>query len=202
METKPTLAIFDFDGTLTKDDSLKHFLRFYLGTPLFLWMLIRSLPDLFAFKVLKKIDNGEAKQRVLCRCIGGHKVECVRVAAQNFGINELPKHLKPEALKKMEWHLAAGHLVGICSASVELYLKPFAQKWGFEHQVCGSVLEVVEGKFTGRLVGKNCWGKEKVNRIQEKFGNLQNYVFYAYGDTKGDADMLALADFPFYRCYA
>jgi phosphatidylglycerophosphatase C len=164
-------------------------------------MLFRSLPDLFAFKILKSIDNGEAKQRVLQRCIGGHDVEVLTNKAVLFAQTELPKHLKPDAFKKLSWHLSEGHQVGICSASVELYLKPFAARWGFSENVCGSVLEIQEGKFTGRLIGNNCWGQEKYQRLVTHFGSLENYTFYAYGDTRGDKEMLEAADFPFFRKY-
>lgn len=54
-------------------------------------------------------------------------------------------------------------------------------------------------RLTGRILGRNCHGAEKVSRIREAF-NLSDYDdIYAYGDTKGDKPMLALAKHAFYK---
>jgi phosphatidylglycerophosphatase C len=55
------------------------------------------------------------------------------------------------------------------------------------------------GHATGRLAGLNCWGPEKVRRLIEYAGPKENYLLYAYGDSRGDREMLNLADNPFYR---
>jgi phosphatidylglycerophosphatase C len=54
-------------------------------------------------------------------------------------------------------------------------------------------------QFTGSLVGPNCRGPEKERRLRawldgEGFGS---YVLYAYGDSSGDDQMLAMANHPF-----
>ena len=46
-------------------------------------------------------------------------------------------------------------------------------------------------------MGKNCWGTEKVRRLQELVGSKEGYVLYAYGDTRGDRELLEYADHPF-----
>ncbi|MCB1149091.1 MAG: HAD-IB family hydrolase, partial [Chlamydiia bacterium] len=56
-----------------------------------------------------------------------------------------------------------------------------------------------KGVLTGKLLGANCRGPEKVRRILETFGPKESYLLYAYGDSAGDREMLALADHPFFR---
>jgi len=55
------------------------------------------------------------------------------------------------------------------------------------------------GVVTGKLLSKNCYGIEKANRIQEVY-NLSDYKhIYAYGDSRGDRELLELADESFYK---
>lgn len=54
-------------------------------------------------------------------------------------------------------------------------------------------LEQKDGKLTGKFNGNNCYGTEKVLRIKEKYNLKEFEKIYAYGDSKGDREMLALA---------
>ena len=58
------LALFDFDGTITKDDSLLKFIRFVVGDGRFVFGLVVLSPILVAYK-LKLIPNYKAKQKML-----------------------------------------------------------------------------------------------------------------------------------------
>jgi phosphoserine phosphatase len=60
--------------------------------------------------------------------------------------------------------------------------------------VLGTQVEVIDGKLTGRFLSKNCYGQEKVNRILSLYPNRQEYNLTAYGDSRGDKEMLAFAD--------
>ena len=51
------------------------------------------------------------------------------------------------------------------------------------------------GRCRGTLDAPNCRGPEKVNRLLARFGAKPD-VLYAYGDSSGDRDLLALADHP------
>jgi phosphoserine phosphatase len=61
-------------------------------------------------------------------------------------------------------------------------------------KVVGTQIEVIDGKLTGRFLSKNCYGQEKVNRILSLYPNRQDYHLTAYGDSRGDKEMLAFAD--------
>ncbi|MDQ1268592.1 MAG: phosphatidylglycerophosphatase, partial [Campylobacterota bacterium] len=53
--------------------------------------------------------------------------------------------------------------------------------------------EFKDGLFSGRFSTINCHGKEKARRIKEHL-NIDEYeTIYAYGDSSGDNEMLALA---------
>ena len=72
----------------------------------------------------------------------------------------------------------------IISASPEFLLKPVAQKYNF--QLIATVIDT----STGKLVGKNCYGEEKVNRLI-KTGIKQFDKFYS--DSLSDTPLSKLA---------
>jgi phosphoserine phosphatase len=61
----------------------------------------------------------------------------------------------------------------------------------------GTEFEVVEGKYTGRIAGKNCKGKEKARRLQTEVDLSDSVEIYGYGDSKSDKNFLTLVGKPF-----
>lgn len=195
--TPPVVAVFDFDGTLTKRDSFLPFLCWAVGWPQFLWgMLILSL--VLVKLALKLTPNGRAKEAFLTHFLSSWTEEKLLRVAQSFAVRELPKMLRPEAVKRLRWHEQQGHQLVVVSASPEVYLLPWAQSMGFS-QVLGTRLEVKSGIVTGRILGKNCYGPEKVERLKAWLGDFSGYCLYAYGDSKGDRELLAAAKYAYYR---
>ena len=66
--------------------------------------------------------------------------------------------------------------------------------------VVGTRIEVVDGKVTGRFLTANCYGPEKVRRVQALLsGARDHYHITAYGDSRGDKEMLQYADERHYK---
>ena len=66
-------------------------------------------------------------------------------------------------------------------------------------EVLGTQIEVEDGKLTGRFKSNNCYGAEKVRRIQEAISDRSLYEIEAFGDSRGDKEMLAFADQGHYK---
>jgi phosphatidylglycerophosphatase C len=80
----------------------------------------------------------------------------------------------------------------IVTASPEDIVAPFARGLGADALI-GTRLKVdSEGRLTGALDGRNCRGPEKVRRLHEVFGPDMKLA-QAFGDTRGDREMLAIA---------
>jgi len=195
---KRIIAAFDFDGTITKRDSMPAFIKFMSTIPDFLSGSMRMLPYLILFK-LNIIPNDLAKEKLFKIFFSGMNDKKFNIIAGRFSakINDM---INPEALEKIKWHQKMGHHVIIISASAENWIKPWAAANGI-HQVLATQLEVINGQMTGNFISKNCHGQEKVNRLFEVYPERHNYTLYAYGDTNGDKELLALADHAFYRSF-
>ena len=61
-------------------------------------------------------------------------------------------------------------------------------------KVLGTQVEVSDGRLTGRFLSRNCYGQEKVNRILACYPDRESYHLIAYGDSRGDEQLLAFAD--------
>lgn len=184
------IAFFDFDGTITTHDSLIKFVQFAVGYRKFLIGCLVLTPMLVLYK-LKLIPNDVAKQRMLSYFFRGWEASTFQKIATQYSLEEISHIVRPEAMKKISWHKNEGHTVVIVSASLESWLAPWCQKNSLD--VIATELEIVDGIVTGRFLSKNCYGAEKSIRIREKY-NLQEFKYiYAYGDSAGDNEMLALA---------
>lgn len=195
---RPVVAAFDFDGTLTYRDTLSSFLLYAAG-PLrtFLYLLIQ-LPILVAFAA-GRATRQETKERVLKQFFSGASIDKLRQMGEAFVRERLSRHLRPEAMQRLQWHREQGHRCVLVSASLDVYLEPWAESVGMDVALTSRVAFDGEGKVTGKLVGLNCRREEKVRRLRELLGPLEKYQIYAYGDSKGDKEMLEIADHPYYR---
>ena len=101
----------------------------------------------------------------------------------------------PEMQSRVAWHRREGHDVVIVSAALDLYLDDVAERLGIEHVMCTSLEFDDDGRATGRLLGGNCRGPEKATRLLDFLGGNPATI-WAYGDSSGDNELLALADFP------
>lgn len=197
------IAAFDFDGTLTRGDSLLPFLRRGLGWPRFLGALLRCLPWLAAY-ALRLIGNDVAKARLLQLALGGRTVAELDDWTTRWLANDFPGELRDWTMARLAWHRQAGHCCVLVSASPDLYLRRVAGQLGFDGLVC-TEMDVQDGIVTGRMRTPNCHGEQKVLRLNawlsERFGlaSFAGVTLYAYGDTAGDKPMLRLAGQAWYR---
>jgi HAD superfamily hydrolase (TIGR01490 family) len=192
------VAAFDFDGTLTRRDTLLPFLLYMFGAARVARHALALSPTLAGY-ALGLIGNGVAKERVFVRCLAGMDIGSLRQEAGRFAELVLPGLLRQEALQRFKWHKQQGHRCVVISASLELYVCPWALATGFD-DVIATRLELLEdGRITGKLSGANCFGIEKVRRLEALLGAREDYILYAYGDSSGDRELLSNADHAYYR---
>ncbi len=192
------MAAFDFDGTLTRRDTLLPFLLHTLGAAAVLRHAFILSPTLAGY-ALGFIHNGVAKERVFIQCLADMHIGELQQQAAQFAEHELPILMRSEALQRLDWHKQQGHRCVVISASLELYVQPWAQRAGFDDVIATHLETREDGRITGKLAGENCFGAEKVRRLEALLGPRSGYTLYAYGDSKGDRELLSYADHAYYR---
>lgn len=197
-QKKPVVAVFDFDGTLTTRDTLFPFLLHVVGLTRFVSRLVRSVPALIGYAT-RTLPNDVAKQRLLINYLSGMGNQELEMLGKSFANDVLPTMLRKRAMDRMQWHQKQGHSCVVISASLDVYLTPWAAQFGIDKVLCTSLETGNDGIVTGRLATKNCYGVEKCRRLEEWLGTRSDFCIYAYGDSRGDRELLAMADYSFYR---
>lgn len=184
---------FDFDGTLTRRDTLLEFIRFACGNVATAAGFLLLSPLIVLMK-LRLYPNYKAKQRLFSLFFRGISIErfdalCARFAAERRDL------LRPEGIKTMRKAREEGKTVAVVSASIDNWVAPFFPGV----TVIGTKIEVKDGHITGRFLTNNCYGQEKVNRLTAIFPDRRNYRLTAFGDSRGDRELLAFADESHYK---
>ena len=182
------LFAFDFDGTLTTRDTLIAFIRYTCGTPRFLFGFLLHAPLLVLMK-LRLYSNGKAKQRLFSWFFRGMPLQTFDALCQSFALSH--RHLlRPETVRLLQQALSEGSEVLVVSASIDNWVQPFFPAV----TVLGTQIEVIDGRLSGRFLTPNCYGQEKVRRILALHPDRSAYRLTAYGDSRGDRELLAFAD--------
>ena len=186
---------FDFDGTLTTRDTLLSLIAFSRGRSGLLRCLLRYSPQLVLMK-LGLYANWRVKELVFGHCFGGLPIQEFEAICRQYAHSH--RHLlRPAAMNYIEKVLAEGSQVLVVSASMETWVRPFFTDERIK--VTGTRPEVADGRLTGRLDGRNCYGEEKVERIRQLYPDRTAYTLIAFGDSRGDREMLSYADEAHYQ---
>lgn len=201
------LYAFDFDGTITRADTFLAFIRHACGTRRFVLGFARFVPMLVMMK-LHLYPNDRAKERVFAHFFGGMPVNEFDALCRRFALETRHRLLRPQAVTTIEQALTEGSRVMVVSASIDRWVRPFFESGpggvnatgGGRVEVMCTQVEVSQGKLTGRFSTPNCYGPEKVRRISEALaGERGKYYVVAFGDSRGDKEMISYADEGHYR---
>ena len=189
-DTPAGLAAFDFDGTISRRDTLLPFLQRLCGAQRVFRALARAAGR-------SRFDRNAWKDGVLVHLLAGRALaEVEEAGAEYAAFLHADGRLRPGALERIRAHRAAGHEVVVVSASPEVYLAPLGERLGVD-AVLATRLEVTDdGVLTGRMLGLNCRGPEKVARLDGWLAGRTPRRVWAYGDSAGDRELLARADVP------
>lgn len=196
-----TIYLFDFDGTLTRRDSLIRILL-RAGSR---WKLALTLLQLSPIMVAAKmgfISSGKAKERLLAAYFKGMPIEQFEALCQQFA-DEEQSLWRPRAIEFLKQRRLNGDRCIVVTASIDLWVRPFLDRLFPEIELLSTQLAVSDGCLTGRFLTPNCRSAEKVRRIEQVISPEQrpNYHLIAFGDSHGDDAMLAYADEQYYRFF-
>lgn len=215
------IFVFDFDGTLTHADTLLAFIRFACG-PVRMCMGFALYAPLLVLMKLKLYPNYKAKQKVFAHFFRG--MTLTRFDALCTAFAQQGEHLlRPAARSFINTVRSEAYAMAIVSASIDNWVRPFAEMYlqsdnaqnnfkdnsqnnSQNHKpsspiiVLGTKVEVdAAGCLTGRFATPNCYGPEKVRRIEAVWPHREQYDVSAFGDSRGDKEMLAYADQGYFK---
>jgi phosphatidylglycerophosphatase C len=188
------VAAFDVDGTLTTGDCVTPFLRRAAGRRL--WTTLLAHPLALAASAVRR-DRDRLKE-LACSALRGIESSEIDALGAAFAREVAAERLRADTVARLRRHRELGHTVLLASASLDPYLVPLGELLHVDGVVCTVLERGADGRLTGRLVGPNCRAEEKARRVREWLdgAGLAAAELWAYGDSDGDAELLALADRP------
>ncbi len=191
-----TVAAFDFDGTLSTRDCVVPFLEALVGrSRLALGLLRRPLATTSA--VMRR-DRDQFKSIAVRTAYAGRDVDAVTALGESFAAQIHGRLLRSDTPRRLAWHQRQGHRVVLVSASLGAYLHPIGAMLGVDGVLCTEVVVGAGNRYDGELAGPNCRGPEKERRLRSWLAamSIENAELWAYGDSIGDRELLAMADHP------
>ena len=198
---KASIVVFDFDGTITTDDTFRLFLSYYRGRLNYAAKIFTLLPTFFMYG-LRLIDRNRVKAHVIRRFFRGETMSHIEARAEAFANDVIPGLIRPaaqEALERAKMREKQGYeSLYICSASIGPYLRSYFLRHGITN-ILATELKSESGVCSGDIDGYNIWGAGKVRRILAEFEPKDVTIKEAYGDSRGDKELLNAAQASFYR---
>jgi phosphatidylglycerophosphatase C len=191
------LVAFDFDGTITTTDTFAKFLRYYAGPVKWSVNILKLMPVFIGY-VFKLVSRDQVKAGLVRTFFTGADAKDFQARADQFATEVIPGLIRPAALEGLTGKNKTPYTVYIVSASISPYLKTWAKMHGINN-VIGTDLKIEDGRLTGELDGRNCWGPGKIAKIEQEMGKNPYILVEAYGDTRGDREMLHASQESFFK---
>ncbi len=199
----PVVAAFDCDGTLIRGDATRLFLWQLRGPLGCLQDLVRIAPTLVRWQ-LGSVSTAAFKERLLARAMAASSPQRLQEVLRHGIPAALIRRLRPEALRRLEWHRGCGHRLVIVTASPRFLIQPLADHLGIDllaTETSDPHAFTADRPFL--LTSPNCKGAEKVERLGEWLAQpLSSIRLHAYGDTRGDRELLGAAAEPHWRSFS
>ena len=192
------LVLFDFDGTITRDDSLLEFVAYVVGFKKFFRGILVLSPILAAYK-LGLASNNFTRRKLLGYFFAGMSADKFDKICKKYSTTHIEDILKQSAMDKIASYKAAGDKIVIVTASLEDWLRPWCAAQGLE--LLGTKIRRKGGIITGEIEGQNCYGAQKVARVRAAYDVSAFERIIAYGDSRGDREMLEFADEAHYKAF-
>ena len=174
------IDVYDFDGTLYDGDSTADYVLFCLRRHPSLALVLPWVIAAAARLAVKRMDLTGFKSALFGAM--ARRIDLEAEAERFWGDARTQKKLGAW-FEKTPRDLP----IVIASASPEFELRHAAAILGV-----GTLIGTRCEKGTGRLIGRNCKGEEKISRIREAVGDFTVRAMYT-DDAKADAPLLAIA---------
>ena len=170
------MNVYDFDGTIYDGDSTVDFFLFALKRNFLLsFYFPKQIVGFFLYGI-KLIKKTRLKEYFFSFLSG---IKTDKYVYEFWEQNHIKIH---------KWYLEQQSSDDIIiSASPEFLLKPLCQRLGIKHLIASNV-----NSTTGKFIGNNCYGEEKVRRLAKEYGITHIADFYS--DSYSDLPLAQIAD--------
>jgi HAD superfamily hydrolase (TIGR01490 family) len=193
-------AFFDVDNTMMQGASIYHFARGLAARDFFTWRDLAAFgwkQLSFRLRGIEDADHMEEAKQAALGFVAGHSVDEVVSLGEEIYDELMADRIWSGTRALAQLHLDAGQRVWLVTAAPAELASLVARRLGLTGAL-GTVSEVNEGVYTGRLVGEPLHGPAKAEAIlalAEQEG-LDLSQCSAYSDSANDLPMLTTVGHP------
>lgn len=183
------IAIYDFDGTLYNGETISDFYFFCAKNKKILYLWLPYFTILYLLKKLHIISLKIFKQE--CFRFFGRRISTDMVY-KFWGVKR--KYIFPWVAHELKMDRKRGYYLICISATPEFLLSGIVLKYLKFDAFIGTRLNPRDNR---KIMGKNCKGKEKVNRLFQflRKNNIKDYkIKKMVSDSKADLPLYKLAE--------
>jgi len=125
------LALFDFDGTITSQDTFTPFI-FHAVLPGRMAVGKVVLSPLILGYRLRLVSASRMRESIVRFGFRGRRAAEIEAAGLEYSRNRLGGVVRANALERIRWHQAHGDCVVVVSASLDVYLSDWCRDIGVE----------------------------------------------------------------------
>lgn len=186
---KYAFSVFDFDGTLTYRDSFVPFLRFAFGNRVFVRRMVRMAGPSLAY-LCRRIDRDDLKARLIATFLTDVPVHVLEERALAYQNRFWETLMRPHALTAVADQVSSGSTVTICSASFAATqaVRREARRAPDRHRAGSGRRRTDRQDRRPQLPAR----RESLPP-ERHYGPLTQYSLRAWGDSRGDTELLAAA---------
>lgn len=193
-------AFFDVDNTIVRGASLFHLARGLYARQFFDNRDILRFAMMHAKFVVagsEDSDDMDNARVTALSFIDGHSVRDLKQVGEEIFDELISRRIWPGTRALTQMHIDAGQRVWLVTATPVELARTIADRLGLTGAL-GTVAEVVDGRYTGRLVGPPLHGAAKAEAVRTLAirENLHLEHCSAYSDSANDIPLLSLVGHP------
>lgn len=190
------LALFDLDHTLLNIDSDHAWGEFLIAQGQVDETQHRARNDQFYEDYKDGTLDAVAYNEFVFEFLSQHDMATLDQLHQVFMQQVIIPAMRPAGQDAIARHQAAGHTVVIITATNAFVTAPIAAAFGVSHLIA-SQPEVVDNRYTGRLVGQPCFQAGKLAHLNVWLANQARVSErWGYSDSFNDLPLLQWVDHP------
>lgn len=193
-------AFFDVDNTIVRGASIFHLARGLYARRFF------NTRDIARFAIMQlkfvvagseDLNDMDSARATALSFIDGHSVEELVGVGEEIFDELISRRIWPGTRALTQMHIYAGQQVWLVTATPVELATTIARRLGLTGAL-GTVAEIVDGHYTGRLVGEPLHGLAKARAIEALAARegLDLDRCSAYSDSANDIPMLSLVGHP------
>ena len=186
------LIIFDLDNTILNGNSDYSWIKFIIDSGQVDHDEYTKRNEYFYEQYYQGSLDYDAWAEFALSTFKGKTPEQLKGLLKEFLNSIIEPMINIYALRLLHEHSHDNDFMLLASATNSIIVKPIAERLGFKHIIATDV-EIIAGKYTGKMKGESALGKGKLNKVKEwmsrnGFSNFENTTFYS--DSINDLPLL------------